>query len=360
MGVERVNIRDVMLASALSKGNLAIIDRICKTPLEKVLALNLSGGAILPSEYQRVEYIASADGGQYLYLGLTDTNGYSAILNYQIDGTLPDNSDEIRICGGVTASPAKQNLAFSVASKKLLLLSGGEQIEGATATTDRTQTSIFGIAGENVKIDDAEGSTVQSASVSPVSIALFGTLGDDGNLLAHASNALKIYNAKFADSTGTLVRNMIPCYRISDSEIGMWDMVSNGFNVWDEVWSEGGINSSNGQPVEATGNIRSDNYIPVDPSTEYYQTVFGTTKRIRVFFYKENNGFISYAEPSAGSTFTTPSNCAFIKFVTRDSYGGTYNNNICINVSSSRNGTYYPFSFYTNKGSGSFTKGGDV
>lgn len=354
-----MNIGRVILASKLSNGNPAIITRFCDSTLERVLAMKLAGGSI-PTDYQRVEYISSADGGQYLYLGLTDTNGYSAVLDFQVGGSLPDNTDEIRICGGVTASPAKENLAFSIASKKLLLLAGGVQVEGATATTNRTKTQIFGVAGEAVKIDNAEGSAVQSASVSPVSVALFGTLGDDGNLLAHASNAVKIYGAKFSDSSGDLVRHLIPCYRIADSVIGMWDVVSNGFNIWDEVWSEGGINSSNGQPVEATGNIRSDNYIPVEPSTEYYQSIVGTTKRIRIFFYKENNGFISYAEPNAGSTFSTPSNCAFIKFVTRDSYGGTYGNNICINASGADNGKYFPYSFYTNQGSGNFTKGGNV
>ena len=58
---------------------------------------------------------------------------------------------------------------------------------------------------------------------------------------------LRVYYAKYYDSTGTLVRELIPCYRIADSVIWMYDLVNDTFYTnagswvftkWNDVYPE--------------------------------------------------------------------------------------------------------------------------
>ena len=104
-----------------------------------------------------------------------------------------------------------------------------------------------------------------------------------------------------------------------------------GFNLWDEEW-------------EFVGSyVTSKNYIPVFPNTTYCIS----SKLLRdVTMYDSgfnNVGNPSYTSHSTYYTFTTSANCGYIKFNMSSSYGSTYKNDICINLSSDRNGEYEPY-----------------
>lgn len=121
-----------------------------------------------------------------------------------------------------------------------------------------------------------------------------------------------------------------------------------GFNQWDEVWELGLINDTTGENVEWTSNIRSKNYIPAIGGLTYYFHV-GTDALIRVFVYDENrtpivlsNGNIYF--DIRNETKVLPSNVRYLRFSTYNAYGATYKNDICINLSSSRNGEYEAYS----------------
>ena len=111
-----------------------------------------------------------------------------------------------------------------------------------------------------------------------------------------------------------------------------------GFNQWDEEWEVGAI-TAQGTPSITADRIRSKNFIPVIPSKTYYRK---TPNNLQPFFYDANQQFIEYGFWGKGN-FTTPSNCAYMKFQVDPVYGLTYNNDICINISSSRNGEYEPY-----------------
>lgn len=117
-----------------------------------------------------------------------------------------------------------------------------------------------------------------------------------------------------------------------------------GFNQWDEEWELGGINLTTGQNQVNASYVRSTNYIPVFPSTLYCGTC-QHGEELLMFFYDANKEYLSayqYARP----TFTTPSGCHYVRFyVGSSSYGTTYKNDICINLSWSgtHNGEYEPY-----------------
>ena len=110
-----------------------------------------------------------------------------------------------------------------------------------------------------------------------------------------------------------------------------------GFNQWDEEWEVGSINDSDGQPETNSSYIRSKNFIPAFPSTEYYKTT-----NARVFFYDAGKNYLGYTPTNAAGTFTTPAGTRYLKI--RINYASPYQNDICVGLSDpSRNGTYEPY-----------------
>jgi len=103
-----------------------------------------------------------------------------------------------------------------------------------------------------------------------------------------------------------------------------------GFNQWDEVWEVGGIaNGADNNYV--TNSIRSKNYIPVDVTKKYY---FKATVNMWVHCYDSSKTFLSMLNSRSSFknlTFALPANTAYIRFA-MNSYGTTYNYDICINI----------------------------
>lgn len=116
--------------------------------------------------------------------------------------------------------------------------------------------------------------------------------------------------------------------------------VLTGFNQWDEVWEEGSINNSGENIIYP--NVRSKNYIPILPNNTYY---IKASAGLMLFWYDANKTFISKSNGGINNqTVTLPTNAVYLRFRTADSYGATYQNDICINLSdASKNGTYEPY-----------------
>lgn len=123
-----------------------------------------------------------------------------------------------------------------------------------------------------------------------------------------------------------------------------------GFNQWDEEWEQGGINASNGTNTLKTTRTRSKNYIPVISGASYYFNIGanGISNGLLVCFYDADKNYISGGW-QANALITIPSNAYHIRFCTGDAYGGTYLNDICINLAwdNSRNGEYEPYELHS-------------
>jgi len=145
----------------------------------------------------------------------------------------------------------------------------------------------------------------------------------------------------------TFLANYFPRHDYAYNEGEILNIKSNGiktvgFNLWDEEWEVGSIEKASGQNLGDSSRIRSKNFIKVLPNQlmNFRSTLKDTIAR-EVFFYDANKKFISYNEWV--NTFTTPSNCYYIRFrCGQISKPQTSNPDICINLSWSgnRNGEY--------------------
>lgn len=129
-----------------------------------------------------------------------------------------------------------------------------------------------------------------------------------------------------------------------------------GFNQWDEEWEQGWYNTTTAAPMTATSRIRSKNHIPIFPNTVYnFHTDFVhvqvNKRKAWCLFFDINKNVIEIEDPDDGNAklvlgeFTTPTNAYYMLFYMQNEYGGTYKNDICINLSWSgyRNGEYEPY-----------------
>jgi len=119
------------------------------------------------------------------------------------------------------------------------------------------------------------------------------------------------------------------------------DIDVKGFNLWDEEWEGGSIYYTNGRDFAVSGYIRSKGYIPVIAGETYYIKAPANTNLI---FYDATKAFVGTGQTyvdKKDTTFTVPSGAAFLRFALGV---GTYNHDICINISNpTYNGQYKPY-----------------
>lgn len=126
-----------------------------------------------------------------------------------------------------------------------------------------------------------------------------------------------------------------------------------GFNQWDEDYALGFWNANGIFTASTSGYMSNKTPIKVFPNTTYCITInhpSGTS--FYLCYYDANGTFIERTMGSyriADRVFTTPDNCHFICFSTFNSYGTTYNNDICINFhwDGERDGEYMAYEEHT-------------
>lgn len=217
----------------------AVNDKVSKTDNETISGIKsftsrpkLSGGeSILPDVYQQVEYI-EASGTQYI-----DT-GYTASLNTDIEIEFAFTSlgeSNINVFGSRTGAYENDNIEVLYAS-----ISGVRQLVADFGNAQNYRTNgvisadtIYKVICNKNQRTIYDGNRIIAQSTRANTSAFTGTY----NLYLFATNngvstALNLdgrfYNCKIRENN-TLVRELIPCYRKSDNEIGMYDVVNDVF-----------------------------------------------------------------------------------------------------------------------------------
>ena len=172
---------------------------------------------MLPSEYQKVDYIEST-GTQYIDTGVTINTATDTVeLVFQnVDERLykwlfGEHDNAARFGLGSGDGVNKRNVAYGATTYKV------------TDAQQYNTKHTFVANGNGVFIDDAKIAGFASFN-SNSTLYLFNLNLNSGDYRAKA----KIWDYKHKRNGG-LVRNFIPCYRKSDGEVGMYDTVTKSF-----------------------------------------------------------------------------------------------------------------------------------
>lgn len=192
----------------------------------------------LPSAYSKLDYIQSTN-GQYISTGYNANAIGKSIINLSFDditteqcvlgfratvgGASSRDGGEmhIRLQGGLikytiwgrtsTTSPFYNEYTYS---------------SGVEAEIDKVyevETSIYSNS-QSIKVD---GETKQTSNIN------IDNASATAYLFKGYSNVLpsyiKLYSCKLYNTSGTLIRDYVPCKRITDNEIGLYDFVSETF-----------------------------------------------------------------------------------------------------------------------------------
>ena len=182
---------------------------------------------ILPNEYQQVEYIEGT-GTQYLEIDYIASNITNSKGTYQITnmtsalmlfGSRKDgNSNGYALNWGASTTPATYFNTY---------YSGGTA--GLTKTQLSDGISTFEKKGRELYINAELIHTHAevSAFTTPYKMIVFGC--NSGGTISYFAKA-KIFNLQFYDNDELKV-DLIPCYRKSDNEIGMYDTITGTFYI---------------------------------------------------------------------------------------------------------------------------------
>ena len=194
----------------------------------------------LPDEYQEVEYIESS-GTQYINMFPDDPSPLpSDNLAIKLDVTVTGKvaNQEAGIFGGKPASPSAINSPTLFLPKTTMVLSSwcnnrSEFSSGVTLSigTNYSIESVWNAgSGRTITIDGTPHSSETNNNSSMANdVARHFCLFKDGIRATDSSYAsLKVSSFEMTVDS-VLIRKLVPCYRKSDDEIGMFDLVTGTF-----------------------------------------------------------------------------------------------------------------------------------
>lgn len=191
--------------------------------------------AILPSAYQQVEYLLGT-GTQYINTGVYITANSLAI---QIDFQLTSNEYDpgAVLMGGMGIN----NMRFYISCiRKTEAASKAKHIDIGCGGGWWTDSSVADLNRHTYKTDmknkkvykdgvskSRSGGTYSGGTSSSTWIGIFCGSNANGEMTYSPPKGY-CYNAKIWQND-TLIHNYYPCYRKSDNEPGLYDMVGNAF-----------------------------------------------------------------------------------------------------------------------------------
>ena len=345
------------LPKITSLGTSATLTGTANAPMKIKLNPTQLEQSILPADYQQVEYIESS-GTQYIDTGYV----YNADDEIEIEFMQLVTPGDLRLFGAYQSGSQICQLGF-YNGKLRGNISESNAVTYSTSTKYKCQLK----AGKWYYNDSGFGSTYNTTMTR--NAYLF--CANHGS--AFGFTTARVYSLKITRNN-QLIKEFVPCYKVSNNTIGMYDLVNEIFytnagtgtfikgdnvlipsdihtitgdneikicnrNLWDEQWELGRLEVSTsspnfGQNVNTNDQIRSKNYIKIEPNTYYYGVYGSNTGNIYAVCYdKDYNGITSWTYKdltNRASLLATPSNAKYMRFYATSEYGTTYNNNIAI------------------------------
>lgn len=197
---------------------------------------------LIPAAYQQVEYIQNSNLATYISTGITRIDNYTA-MHFDLMVTSWQNTGESQTLSPISyvvigestveayvkrygvASPTSGSFRFNVPNG-----SGDGSITVANVSYSlNTRYKIdFNVDGGYFYVDNVlKGNTTTTYEYTGLpSFPLFGLSTRNGFYYGYNKQRLYHYTAT---QGSTLIRDMYPCYRKSDSVVGMYDIVNDVF-----------------------------------------------------------------------------------------------------------------------------------
>lgn len=184
----------------------------------------------LPVEYTQVDYIESS-GTQYIDTGYK-LNGNSEIYtDYMLTSVSPN---EIGMIFGARENNDKRGFMFGDASSNnsfpvAYYGEGNTSSSIAKAiSTNSENNKMYNLTVKDGKFNISELGTISfTKSTFSLTNSMYIFCGNQNSSPSYKVKA-RIYNFNIYEND-TLIRNFIPCYRNSDNEVGLYDLVNNIF-----------------------------------------------------------------------------------------------------------------------------------
>ena len=210
----------------------------------------------LPSEYQEVDYIQSS-GTQYVDTGVAAHVDIKTVAKFSVsDLTASKNY----IFGSVNSGVSRIQFSYS----NPLFIGWGNRYENSISWDVDTNIHTVELGRwSNLKIDDTVAYTTgYGYFVNGLPIYLFAL--NSTRTPSDISNGVRIYECQIYDNS-TLVRDFVPCYRISDNVAGLYDMVNDVFytNAGTGVFTKGS-NISNYNVQNVKNKLLDTQMLPIN------------------------------------------------------------------------------------------------
>lgn len=292
---------------------------------------------ILPDGYTQVDYIESS-GNQYIDTGVNADTNLRVVLDMAYTNPTGPNQNvgAIKLVSGL--GNARYHLLTGANSTVALWVNDSNNVLG-TIDTNRHYYDLDVPNGKAI-FDSTTINIPTNINDSGLNFWLFGRNSTSTIYLSK----VKQWTCKMYYSN-VLVRDFIPCYRNSDNEVGLYDLVNNVFytNEGTGTFTYGSIAPTPDAPIEIvscgdrTKNLfdkdtinfgyRLDNfgvlyqdetyftsdYIKVNSNTIYCTNVSPTAYK-RICEYDSNKNFIAYSAHANISTITTTDTTKYIRF----------------------------------------------
>lgn len=210
-------VNDVFYTNA-GTGTFLKGDDVVPYEIQKCKVNILKSTQRLPAEYREVEYIESS-GTQYIDTGISN----SANDSYEIEFTPLIVNNTQRYFGGLFTA----GIALGLRNDGNIMVSSVNSWVYPNLQLTANQKikveyrSLDGWYLDDTKFETQTPSSDNDNNIFVCSVDFQGT--------AYSPASMKLYKYKHSDSNGTLKRNLIPCYRVSDDEVGMYDLVTEQF-----------------------------------------------------------------------------------------------------------------------------------
>lgn len=255
-----------------------------------------TGVSVLRTDgFQQVEYIQSS-GTQYIDTKFTPNQDTRVLMDFQ----MVDISDGCFLFGSRTSTNAGDAYTFNlgtVNNKFGFVTNYGSKTSNEMVKTPADKDRHIVDKDKNItKLDESITITSNAKTFnSPATLRLFASYSKP--TAAYLPCKTKVYSCKIYDN-GTLVRDYVPCYKTSDSTIGLYDLVNNVFyeNKGTETFSKGSdVNvpsPDNPQEIQSVGertkNLFNANAIK---NTNIKVSNNGATITMPIIEGSNNNGY---------------------------------------------------------------------